>query len=244
MSIDMQQWAEYYSNAKNLERIAFYCRYREIVIIKHLEDRNVPIRPMKVFKPEHLIFWIERLGLKTVLFDLYHSNASVKLPALTSNIKEFDYWRKYLSEHWVEICNGYDFFVDIDIDNVNQRNDAEMMAREIAGILTQQYPDVQLWDTSRGFHVLQLGQFNPEFVKETVQDICCYNNIPMSVPVKDKDGKRYVAQNGKWILLKPDMEMPEIRKPNCDTSIYDQRRIKRVPFSLHSKTGKPMVRLL
>jgi hypothetical protein len=243
MNIDMEKWADYYSNEDNLTRIAYQCRYREVIVIKHLDDRNVPIRPMKVYKPQHLTFWIERLGLKTVLFDLYHSNASVKLPALTSNIKELDYWRKYLTEHWVELCNAYDIFVDVDIDDMKQRPDAEKMAREVAHILAQQYPNVELWDTTRGFHCICKGQFNPEFVKETVQDICCYNNIPMSMPIKDKDGIRYIPKNKQWVELKPDTELQEIKKPNVDTSIYDGRRIRRVPHSLHSKTGKPMERL-
>lgn len=241
--VDMAAWKEYYSNELNIMKISNECRYREVIVIKHLEDRNVPIRPLKVFKPEHLKFWIERLSLKTTLFDLYVSNASVRLPQLTSDIKKLDYFRKYLLGHWVELVTGYDIFVDVDIDDVNQRKDAERMAREVAGILAQQYPDVQLWDTSRGFHILQLGQFNPEFVKETVQDICCYNNIPMSLPVKDKDDKRYIAMDCKWVLLESGVELPEVKKPNIDTKIYDARRIRRVPHSLHSKTGEPMVML-
>lgn len=239
----MQQWAEYYSDTNNILKMSNACKYREVIVIKHLEDRNVAIRPLKVFKPEHLEFWIERLSLKKTLFDLYISNASVKLPTLTSNIKELDKHRQYLLEHWIELVTAYDIFVDIDIDDMNQREDAERMAREISHILAQQYPNIEPWDTTRGFHIICKGQFNPEFVKETVQDICCYNNIPMSVPVKDKDDVRYIARDGKWVELKPREEIPEIKKPNVDTSIYDARRIRRVPYSLHSKTGKPMVRL-
>jgi len=243
MSIDMKAWAEYYSNPTNLERITFHTKYREVTVIKHLEDRNVPIRPLKMFKPEHLSFWIERLSLKTTLFDIYISNASVKLPALSSDMKQLVEWREYLSEHWAELCNGYDIFVDVDIGDIDQRDRAEEMARQVASILTQQYPRVELWDTTRGFHVVQKGQFTPGFVKETVQDICCYNDIPMSMPVKDVDDVRYIARNRQWVPLKVGEEVPESKKPNVDTGIYDARRIRRVPFSLHSKTGKPMVRL-
>jgi hypothetical protein len=241
--MDMNAWGNYYSDTINLERIAYHCKYREIVVIKHLEDRNVPIRPLKIFKPEHLEFWIERLSLKKTLFDLYISNASVRLPALTSNIKELDYWRKYLTEHWVELCNAYDIFVDVDIDDIKQRPEAEKMAREVNVALHKISSDVEIWDTTRGYHVILKGQFNPEYVKEVIQDICCYNNIPMSMPIKDKDGIRYIPKNKQWVELKPDTELPEIKKPNVDTSIYDARRIRRVPHSLHSKTGKPMERL-
>jgi hypothetical protein len=241
--VDMDYWADYYSNEENLIKIANACKYREIVVIKHLEDRNVPIRPLKVFKTEHLKFWIERLSLRKTLFDLYISNASVKLPALTSDIKQLEGFRKYLNEHWIELVNAYDIFVDIDIDDMNQRKDAEMMAREITHILAQQYPDVQLWDTTRGFHIIQKGQFDPSFVKELIQDICCEQGIPMSMPFKDIDGIRHMAKNGKWVVMKPDEEVQEVKKPFCDVGIFDNRRIRRCPYSLHSKTGKPMIRI-
>jgi hypothetical protein len=243
MSIDMEQWEEYYSNEANLTKIANSCKYREVIVIKHLEDRNVPIRPLKVFKLAHIQFWIERLSLKKTLFDLYISNASVKLPELTSNIQQLDIHRKYLMENWASLVTGYDIFVDVDIDDVKQRPDAEKMAREVQIALHKISPDVELWDTTRGYHVILKGQFNPEYVKDVVQDICCYNNIPMSMPIKDKDGKRYIARNKEWVELKPNEEVQPVKKPNVDTSIYDARRIRRVPHSLHSKTGKPMVRL-
>jgi len=243
MTIDMKQWGDYYSDEANLTKIANACKYREVIVIKHLEDRNVPIRPLKVFKLEHIKFWIERLSLKKTLFDLYISNASVKLPELTSNIQQLDVHRKYLLDNWASLVTGYDIFVDVDIDDVKQRPEAEKIARDIKVALHKISPDVELWDTTRGYHVILKGQFNPEYVKEVVQDICCYNNIPMSVPIKDKDGKRYIAKNNEWVELTPDTKIPEIKKPNVDTSIYDARRIRRVPHSLHSKTGKPMVRL-
>ena len=39
-------------------------------------------------------------------------------------------------------------------------------------------------------------------------------------------------------------EIPIVDKPNCDTKIWDLRRIRRVPHSLHSKTGLPMTRII
>jgi hypothetical protein len=243
MNIDVKQWADYYSDESNLTKIANACKYREVIVIKHLEDHNVPIRPLKIFKPEHLKFWIERLSLKTTIFDLYISNASVKMPALTSDIKQLDTFRKYLTEHWAELVTGYDIFVDMDIENEDQRESAKTWSIKIEHILEQQYPNVEIWDTTRGYHTICKGQFNPEFVKELIQDICCENGIPMSFPIKDKDGIRYIAKNNQWVELKPNEEIDEPKKPNCDTRIYDARRIRRVPYSLHSKTGKPMVRL-
>jgi hypothetical protein len=241
--IDMQAWKEYYSNEQNLLKIANACKYREVIIIKHLEDRNVPIRPLKIFALSHILFWIERLSLKTTLFDLYASNTSVRLPALTSDIKKLDYFRKYLSAHWAEIATGNDLFIDVDIDDEKQRPQAKEMTIKIANELRKQYPTVQVWDTSRGYHGIVLGQFMPSFAKETIMDACCKLDIPMSMPIKEIDGIRYIPHNREWVELKPGEEVPETPKPNVDTRVFDDRRIRRVFYSLHSKTGKPMVRL-
>ena len=56
----MDAWRTYYTNPKNIEKIAKFCRYREVVAIKRLRDRNVTLRPLKIFKPEHLEYWINR----------------------------------------------------------------------------------------------------------------------------------------------------------------------------------------
>ena len=239
----MEEWAEYYTNIDNLAKISQYCKYREVVIIRNLVDRRVTVRPIKIFKSEHLKFWIERLDLRKTLFNIYISNASVKLPPLTSNLSQLTEIRKQLTEQWESLMTGYDIFVDIDIENFEDRPFAYDIAEKIFMELKGKYPHVQLWDTTRGYHIVDFGRFSPEFVKNLVMDICCYNNIPMSHPVKEKDGKKYYAEEGKWVQVEPNFVPPPIDKPNCDTSIYDLRRIRRIPYSLHSKTGRPMVKL-
>jgi hypothetical protein len=242
--VDMEKWAEYYTDIKNLENIAYNCRWREIVVIKHLEDRDITIRPIKCFSKDHLVFWIERLNLRTTLFDIYISNASVKLPPLPSDLYKLKESREYLNEHWAELIVGFDIFADIDIDKSVEREVAREWALKLTYALRDKdYKNVQLWDTSRGFHLFDLGKFKPEFVKELIMDLCCEHSIPMSNPVRMIDGKKYVPYLGKWTIVKNDDDIPVFGKPNCDTGIYDLRRIRRVPYSLHSKTGLPMMRI-
>ena len=243
--IDMQAWADYYTAPDIASKIAFQCRYREVVIIQQISDKKITLRPIKIFKPEHVEFWMERLNLKTTLFDLYISNASVKLPQLPSDIYKLKETREYLSEHWHELMTGYDIFGDIDIEKEEDRVKAKEYAITLTNELKKRgYAKTELWDTSRGFHVIDKGMFKPEFVKDLIMDICLNLDIPMSYPVKTIDGERYVAKDRKWVKMKPKEDVPDVAKPNSDTSIWDIRRIRRVPFSLHSKTGKPMVRLL
>jgi hypothetical protein len=242
--VDLTKWGEYYSSPQVLNNIAFQCRYREVVIIQQVGEKKITLRPIKIFKPEHVSFWIERLNLKTTLFDLYISNASVRLPQLPSDIYRLKETRAYLNEHWTELMNGYDIFGDIDIEKEEDRVKAKEYAVMLANELKKKgYNRTELWDTSRGFHIFDKGAFKPEFVRELIMDICLELDIPMSYPVKTIDGERYVAKNKKWVKMTPKEDVPDVSKPNSDTSIWDIRRIRRVPYSLHSKTGKPMVKV-
>jgi hypothetical protein len=243
--IDMDRWAEYYTNPDNLNNISKSCKYREVVIIRQVENRKITVRPIKVFKPEHLKFWIERLNLRKTLFDIYISNASVKLPPLPADMTKLKETREYLNEHWEDLLTGYDIFVDIDVEKKEQREVALRWAKRIVvDLVNNKYQKTQLWDTGGGFHIFDLGRFTPDFVKNLIMDICCEKQIPMSNPVKEVDGVKYLAEGGRWIKIKQDEEAPVVEKPNVDTRIWDIRRIRRVPYSLHSKSGRPMVRIL
>jgi len=244
--IDIDAWKVYYSDDKNLEKISSYCKYREIVIMRMIRDKKIVLRSLKIFKPEHLIFWIERLNLKNTLFDIYHSVASVKIPfPISPDLHKLKETREYLNIHWNQILTGFDLFVDFDIETNEDRPKAKEYALMLAIELKKQgYTQTEVWDTSRGFHLWDRGKWEPLFIKNLIMDTCLELGIPMSMPIKEINGKRYKARGKKWIEMKGDEEIPIASKPWVDCGIYDIRRIKKVPFSLHSKTGKPVLRIL
>lgn len=240
----MDAWGRYYSDITNLDKIANECKYREVVIIRPALDRKITLRPLKIFKVEHLQFWIERLNLQKTLFDIYISNSSVRLPPLPGDLHKLAEMRRHLNDNWDSLVSGYDIFVDIDIGEEEHRKKAKEYALLIAIELKKQgYKSVELWDTSRGYHCIVKGRFLPDFVKDLIMDICCDLQIPMSMPMRETNGKRYIARNRKWHIMKPDEKIPVVEKPHCDSTIWDGRRIRRAGYSLHSKTGKPMVRV-
>ncbi len=237
-------WSEYYKNIRNIRLIASNCKYREVIIIRKDQGRKITLRPLKIFKPSHLHFWIERLKLLETPFDIYISNASVKIPfPIPPDLTELKKVRKKLNDNFEKWLTGYDIFVDVDIDDMQQRKKAKEYGLILQKRLQESgYKKTKLWDTGRGFHIVDKGKFSPDFVKELVMELCLQYNIPMSSPVKIIDGAKYLAdyKTKRWKKLRPDEEPPQTPKPNIDTSIYDIRRIRRVPYSLHSKTGKPM----
>jgi len=242
-------WNSYYTNPENIEKIAKFCRYREVVAIKRLKDRNVTLRPLKIFKPEHFEYWFNRT-LKDCLFDLYISNASVKLPPLPpglSNLEEArrivnEKWRKYLQQEETDFVTGFDLFADIDIDAMEQRDDARRYALKLWEELRKLKLKPQLWDTSRGFHVIVLGRFDPMDCFALLRDICNKAKIPTSMSrICERCGNLYIADKC------PECGSTKCKvaeKPRVDLAVsLDIRRIRRCPYSLHSKTHKPMVRI-
>jgi len=238
---------EYYRNRFIQKQIAYQCRYREVIIIKHLEDRDMTLRPFKIFKPEHFRWIYDRFHLDKIPFDIYISNASVKLPPLPSHPEKLKKARAFLNQNWEQLITGYDYYVDIDANNLKEEKQLIQWAYIIRKRLLEQEENysIEIWTTgSGGVHIIKKGHYNPVFVRETIMDICCEENIPLRNPVKVIDGERYIPENQKWRKLKQDENPPIVEKPYVDNSIYDLRRIRRVPHSIHSKTGIPMKRVI
>ena len=243
------EWAEYYSNPKNIEKIAKFCKYREVVIIKRLPEKNMALRPFKIFKPEHLEYWIERLNLTRIKFDLYISNASVKLPPLPSDLRRLKEARAIINQKWREWLNGedefvtgFDIFADVDIEQTSQRPKAREYAMVLAGELRKSGYNPQVWDTSRGFHVIVMGRFQPDFALNLVSEICDTKQIPTNISFKCNQCNKLFYKKDKDICPYCDSEdISPVPKPYVDLSVTgDIRRIRRCPYSLHSKTGLPM----
>jgi len=247
--VDMSFWKEYYSNQFNLERISNYAKYREIAIIRKVDGREICTRPHKIFNSSHLKYWIDRFNLTETIFDLYRSNISLKLPPLPSNLNKLKEIRPEINRRYTDFnyITAADFLIDIDVNNESEEPIALSWARIFKKELEQRdfikHP-VEIWSTgSGGIHVISFGKFLCESVKNEVMDICCKHSIPMSNPVKIIDGERHIPENGVWRKIKKDEEKPDVPKPNVDSGIYDYRRICRVPYSLHGKSGRPMERV-
>ena len=248
--IDMNLWKEYYSNKENIKKIANYCKYREIVIIRKTEKKDYCTRPLKIFKPEHLEYWIERLHLKETLFDLYRSNISIKLPLLPTRLDQLKEIRPEIDRRYnnMEYITGADYLIDIDASSPSDEEQIINWCKQIKRELVNrgQNPNhIEIWTTgSGGAHLNIPGKFDLDYVKDTTKDIACKLGIPMKNPVKIINGKKYVPKDGEWVKVKDEKKIKYPGKPHIDTSVWDWRRVKRVPHSLHSKYGVPMKRVI
>jgi len=218
---------QYYTMPGIAEKIAHYCRWKEVCILKHLQDKEMMIRPVKIYKKEHFLHWYNRLHLDKISFDVYHSNASIRLPILPHDLTELKNTRKLLNIEWEKFRQGNnnsfvssnDFFCDVDVSKVEQRQQALEYAKTVFNELKKQsIGKPEIWDTGGGYHVIIRGMFDPLFCKNLLIEICNNNDLPY-------------ASNGDT-------------KPNIDDKVTgDIRRIRRCEFGLHSKTGLPMKRI-
>lgn len=249
MPIDMDEWKEYYSNKENIKKISNYCKYREIVIIRKTKKKEYCTRPHKIFKPEHLEHWIERLHLTETLFDIYRSNVSIKLPILPTRLDKLKEIRPEVNRRYddMDYITGADYFVDIDASSPDDEKQIINWCKQIGRELIrkgQNPKNVEIWTTgSGGAHLNIPGKFDPNYVKNTTKDIACKFNIPMKNPIKVINGEKYMPKNGEWVVVKDKKNIIYPKKPHIDTGVWDWRRIKRVPYSLHSKFGVPMKRV-
>ena len=241
----IEKRTQYYTDPKIQQKIAYNCRYREVVIIKKPPERRpIVVRPLKIFKPEHFDFWFRRLHLDRTEFDIYISNASVKLPPLPNNLNQLKEAQKMLIQQWEDIMTGYDLFVDIDPRTPDDEELCLSWAKKIKYLLQRggfgKKQPIEIWKTgSGGVHLILKGRFYPELCDSIITEICCHAKLPMRRPFKTEKGKRYIAQDGEWVEF-DGKNMPIIERPFVDNTIYDSRRIRRVPYSIHSKTGRPM----
>ena len=224
----MVEYDEYYQNPKTWEIIAYQCKYREVAIFKYKPDGTPDkIRPLKIFKPEHFKAIYDIYDLKDSKFDIYITNSCVRLPMLKTgsykNIEESQeivnaLWKKFYAGEYPDLVSQYDFFIDIDINGPDEIETALGWSKTLRKNLEQKIGYIETWHTGGGIHLLHKKiNFTPDEIKEMIVDVCTKNKIPLFSDTKTK--------------------------PCVDNGVYQYRRLRRVPYSIHSKTGKKMEKI-
>jgi len=220
---------EYYNDIYVQRKIADECRYRECCIFKkEADDKTIPIRPIKIFKAEHLQWLIKCYNLDTHPFDLYFTNSCVRLPKLLpptlgNNKINQDIvnklWNNYYAGDTPNFLTQTDLFIDIDVSSPDEYPLALTWSKQLRQSLEITFGYIQSWTTgSGGIHLIKKKiSYTPQEVELMVQKACDEHNIPFLL------GKHDVA--------------------HVDAGMYQYRRIRRCPFSIHSKTGKIMEKI-
>jgi hypothetical protein len=132
-------------------------------------------------------------------------------------------WEDWLAGKNQDLISSYDYFVDLDASSPDDESLMINWSREIA----KRMPDLgkkEIWTTgSGGTHLLIRGvKCTPDSVKESIESICRELSIPLRMPEPGKFNE----------------------PPFCDNSIYQYKRVRRCPHSIHSKYGVVMKRVV
>lgn len=220
---------EYYNNIDVQRKIVNECKYRECAIFKkESDDKTIPIRPLKIFKVEHLQWLIKCYNLDTHPFDIYITNSCIRLPKLLPPIHANNkinqatvnkLWNAYYAGETPNFLTQFDLFVDIDVSSPDEYPLALKWSKKLRTSLEPKFGFIESWSTgSGGIHLIKKKiLYTPQEVQAMVEIACNEHDIPFIL------GKHDVA--------------------HVDAGMYQYRRIRRVPYSIHSKTGKIMEKL-
>lgn len=195
-----------------------FTKYRETVLLtpKEYHDRGYNTRMLRIHSPQHLQFIMRLMGWvkNNNIYNIYSTLATYKdgIPLLDHN-SIFD--KKLRNKEWKEThyknMVSYDFLLDIDSDSHKNMDYALDSAKEIKRALDLAGCPHELRFSGMGFHfVIPFYYFidlNLPFDPNTLKNIYnLYKNLAIS-------------------LHKDYSEM-------IDLTIYDSRRVVKVPYSL------------
>jgi hypothetical protein len=194
--------------------------YREAVAIKHVPDRKpIVIRPFQFFYDSHVRFWMERLQPWNVPIDFYQSVVTVKLGILPNTMPEMREVRETLLEEWSGRITAYNLFADIDV-----------MDKE-AGFGAARDAAVRLTDAIRELHRL------PAY---PVFSGTGWNVRSHRAPEGGVEACARVVREAAAAFDLPFCSGREARSRGLpfwvDSTVYDARRIWRVPFTVNTKS--------
>ena len=211
---------EYYNDISIQRKIANECKFRECAIFKkESDDKTISIRPIKIFKADHLQWLIKCYNLDTVPWDLYITNSCVRLPKLlpptlgNNKINQAivnELWNSFYAGETPNFLSQHDLFVDIDVSSPNEFDIALGWSKQLRKSLEPIFGYIETWGTgSGGIHLIKKKiSYTPQDVQLRVKKACYEHKIPFLL------GKHDVA--------------------HVDAGMYEMRHVRRVPYSIHS----------
>lgn len=199
----------YYKNKVILYLMMPYLKNREFALLPAKGTEGHPMRYLRAHNVQSIRYWMERMGIyKGKRYSLYMSNAKYKngVPYRDPSIEKgySDEWRK---SHWKSI-ESYDLVIDLDSDgNLREcHKDMSYIRRFLNMVKCPHFVRF----SGRGFHFIVPDS---AFPKKKSYDPTEKGSV--------YDAYRQIASF-----------MLENLSPLIDMSIYDSKRLIKVPYSL------------
>lgn len=218
----------YYSNFNVQYYFLHYLKNREMAFLtgKSRESRNcVPMRNMRVHNIQSLQFYFNFLRAfeEGKFYNLYYSLAEFKngvpFRDLTGNNFEKDRLNKWNEEAYKDII-AYDMLIDIDSGSFEEFNFAMLSAELLKKFFDTNNVPYHLRFSGMGFHFI----IPDKYFK--------YLNLSYN-PNEDKNIYRYMSDVATWL----NKNISEL----IDLSVYDSRRVCKIPYSLSFYQDKTFI---
>lgn len=185
-------------------------------------------RMARIHNVQSFDVWFKRLDVFKFYreYNLFYSLAKYKdgIPYSTLKLSDRDFqgWTK---NHWKEMVS-YDFLLDIDAGNHSEIDFAHYSARNIKNKFDELDVPYYLRFSGRGFHfVIPYESFPVE--ADGLTELHCFN------PNSD--------YNIYKIFMDIAMQLHNRYSEMIDTTIYDSRRVTKIPYSLALYNGRNYV---
>ncbi len=185
-------------------------------------------RMIRIHNVQGLDVWFKSLKIYRLLrgYSIYYSLAKYKqgIPygTIALDKRDFGDWN---TEHWKEMVS-YDFLLDIDAGNHTDMKFAHLSAASIKKLFDELEVPYHLRFSGRGFHFV----IPYEYFKVPLED-----RVSIGIFNPDTVGNVYST------YMKIAMKLHSSYSEMIDTSIYDSRRVTKIPYSLALYDGRNYV---
>lgn len=225
----MINYPEWYKIPQVKFRMIRYTYNREVMFInQNMKLGGMTTRMLRIHNVQGLDVWLKNLYVfeKKREYNLYYSLAKYKegIPfgSLALDKRDFGDWT---GENWKEMVS-FDFLLDVDAGNHNEIDFAFYSTKKIKKLFDKLEVPYHLRFSGRGFHFVIPFEFFPVGC-EGLTVLHCFN--------PESDYSIYnIFKNIATELNKRYSEM-------IDTTIYDSRRVTKIPYSLALYGGRNYV---
>ena len=213
---------DYYSQPYVLYNLVEQLKYRYLSSIKKKNGKNVLSRYYLGYSIDLLKQSLEKLGvLKDITTKLYFDlsiwkNDDGNTPMITFDTKERKKDKDWFNKEYLKYFKGYDFGIDVDAKDINK---AYKDTKEIK-VLFDKYklPYSIKMSGSKGFHLLIENKWFDGRIKAKNKVLLCKK---LSKVIMNVCRLKSITEGGTF-----------------DDTIYDDRRIFKLAYSLQNKNGK------
>lgn len=217
--IDFDLIRSWYFNLAVKYEIIKFLKNRELALlvapyVNNEEIRKRSTRMLRCHSVQHMDFIFKALEVynRETPYNLYYSIARYKrgIPMQTMNMIE----RKERNRRWIKIhhreMQAYDFFLDIDAPDFNDMDLAHYSAKIMMNLFNKMNTPYELRFSGKGFHFI----------------------IPFEVFPIEFNFKPFAYDSVYFFFAKIAKALHDQHTEMIDTSIYDSRRVCKVPYSL------------